>query len=102
MPFDAPWADFGLFLGPFGQPLDHFGTPWNAMEVALVRLCTFSSFLTKLDVQFQANGSQVRSLRIKRDLAELSPGSELSTQSGARAAAPTPTSLAPGARMTVV
>ena len=76
---------------------------WDAMEVALVRPGTFSSFLTKLDVQFRANGSQVRSLRIKSDLAELTrgiPGSELSTQSGARAAAPNPTSLAPGARMT--
>ena len=78
MPFDVlflSWADFGLFLGAFGQPLDHFGTPWNAMEVALVRLGTFSSFLTKLDVQFRANGSQVRNLRTKSDLAELGAGS---------------------------
>ena len=78
------------------------------MEVALVRLSTLSSFLTKLDVQFRANGSQVRNLRTKSDLAELTrgipgiPGSRQSTQSGARAAAPNPTSLAPGARMTVL
>ena len=58
-----------------------------------------------MDVQFRANGSQVARLRTKNDLAELSPGfpgSAVSTQSGARAAAPNPTSLAPGARMTVV
>ena len=75
------------------------------MEFALVRLGTFSSFLTKLDVQLRANDSQVRNLRTKSDLAEFSPrspGSGVSTQSGAGAAAPNPTLLAPGAGMTVV
>ena len=78
------------------------------MGVTLVSLGRYSRFLKKLDVQFRAFGSQVRSLRIKSDVAELtrgirgSRGSQLSTQSGARAAAPNPTSLAPGARMTVV
>ena len=72
------------------------------MEVALVCLKTNGSVLTELDVQFRAHASQVRSLRRKSDLADFRRGSALSTQSGARAAAPSPTSLAPGARMTVV
>ena len=72
------------------------------MEVALLRLGTCSSFLTKLDVQFQANGSQVRNLPTKSDVAELSAASAVWAQSGAKAAAPNPTSLAPGAKMTVV
>ena len=109
MPFDhlfvAPWALLGLLLGSLGQPLAHFVTLWDAMDVALVCLGKFSSVLTKLDVQFRANGSQVRSLRRENDLADFSRGSRgsaVSPQSGARAAAPNPTSLAPGARMTVV
>ena len=32
-PCFSPWADIGLLLGPFGQPLDHTGTPWHSMEV---------------------------------------------------------------------
>ena len=48
------------------------------------------------------HGSQVRSLHRKTGLAEFSRGCALSRQSGARAAAPNPTSLAPGAGMTVV
>ena len=51
------WVSFNrLFLslaqlwGPFGslgQPLDHFGEPWVAMEVALGCLGAYSRFLTK-------------------------------------------------------
>ena len=97
-PFSVLGFDFGFFLDALGQPLDHFVTPWS-MEVALVCQGTFCNF-DKLDVQFRANGSQVRSLRVKRDLAEFSRLSGVRAQSDARAAAPNPTSLAPGARMT--
>jgi len=58
-----------------------------------------------MDVQFRANGSQVARLPTKNDLAELSGVSAHSAQwaqSAAGAAAPNPTLLAPGARMTVV
>ena len=74
-PFVAPWAPKGSF-----------------------------DFRSKMDVQFRANGSQVARLRTKRELAGIiafSAFSALSPQSGARAAAPDPTSLAPGAKMTV-
>ena len=109
MPFDilfcslgAPWALLGLLSGPLGQPLAHYGTPWDAMDFASVCPGTFGSVLTRLDVQFRVNDYQVCSVRTKSDLGDLRRGSELSTQSRARAAAPNPTSLVPGARMTVV
>ena len=47
MRFFCRWADFGFFLGPLGQPLDHFGTPWDALEVALIRLGAFTSFFSQ-------------------------------------------------------
>ena len=56
----------------------------------------------KMDVQFWANGSQVRSLRRKEGLLGICARSPGSIQSGARAVAPNPTSLVPGARMTWV
>ena len=55
-----------------------------------------------MDVRFRQYLERLRCLRIKSDLGDLSPGSGVSRQSGARAVAPDPTSLAPGARMTVV
>ena len=97
--FGAPWGPEGLSLTslwlPFGSlrtPLDHFrhlGLPSGAWD----------DLGSKMDVQFRANGSQVARLRTKSDLAELS---RQWAQSGAGAAAPNLTSLAPGARMTVV
>ena len=104
-PFGAPrapkepsltslWPPFGSLGAPWGQ-LGHLGLPRGAWD----------DFGSKLDVQFRANGSQVARLRTKNDLAELSGGSAFSAQwahSGAGAAAPNPTLLAPGARMTVV
>ena len=53
----------------------------------------------KMDVQLLANGFQVRNLRTKSDLAELSAASaasRVSRKSAARAAAHNPTSVAPG------
>ena len=100
-PLGAPWAPKAFSLvslwlswdavGPFG----HLGLPNGA----------WADFGSKMDVLFRANTPPVKRLRIKSDLAELSAASgasAVSTQSGARAAAPNPTSLAPGARMTVV
>ena len=60
----------GIPCGPFEEPLDHFGAPWVATEVALGCRGAFSGFLTKYDVQFRANVTQVRSLRTKSSLAE--------------------------------
>ena len=64
-------------------------------------------YLTKLDLQFRAFGSQVRSLPSKNDLPELirgdprgSPGIRGCAQSDIWPAARNPPSLAPGARMT--
>ena len=45
--FSPPWADFGIPLAPFVQPLDHLGEPWVPMEVALGCLGACSRFLTK-------------------------------------------------------
>ncbi len=110
-PFGSLWgalgsqgALLGVTLASLWLPWDSvgpFGAPWAPKG-------TWDDFGSKMDVQFRANGSQVRNLRTKSNLAEfsrgspLSPRSGISTQSGARAAAPNPTSLAPGARMTVV
>ena len=97
----APWAPKGpslasLLLSPFGSlwtPWDHFG------HLGLPRGAWDDSG-SKMDVQFRVNGSQVARLRTKRELAGIRAGSALSPQGGARAGAPDPTSLAPGARMT--
>ena len=88
-------------LGLFGKPLDHFGTPWDAMEVALVRPGTFNSF-NKNERLIPSKWLSSSQPAHKSDLAEFRHGSALSRQSGARAAAPNPTSLAPWARTTSV
>ncbi len=88
------WLPFGILWLPWDSVghLGHLGLPRGAWD----------DFGSKMDVQFRANGSQVARLRTKSDLAELSRQCRVWAQSGARAAAPNPTSLAPGARMTVV
>ena len=40
-------SDFGVFVWPFGESLDHFGAPPVAMEVALVCLGVYIRSLTK-------------------------------------------------------
>ena len=83
----------GRLWASFWEPLGRLGLPRGAWD----------DFGSKMDVQFRATGSQVARLRTKSDLAELSGVSDVSAQwaqSGAGAAAPNPTSLAPGARMT--
>ena len=103
--FGAPWA-------PRGSPWRHFGFPLAALGLRGAIWDTLGSkgelgmtLGLKMDVQFRAKGSQVARLRTKNDLAEFSAGSagrRVSAQwaqSAARAAAPNPTSLAPGARM---
>ena len=106
--FFSPWADFGLFFGSLWAALP----PWDAMEVALVCLRTFSICLTKSNVQFPINGFPVQCLRRNRWPPGTQPrilaipakwrGSRQSRQSGATATAPNPTSLAPVARMVSV
>ena len=97
--FGASWAllrvTLATLFSSLGTPLDHLGhlgLPSGAWD----------DLGSKRDVHFRANGSQVVRLRTKSDLVEFSAQCGVWAQSGARAAAPNPTSLAPGARMTVV
>ena len=62
VPLGVRLAPFGVSLGPFGAPLDPFGAPLGPFEA-------YSAILSKLDVQFRAFGSQVRSLSTKYNLA---------------------------------
>ena len=100
--FGAPWAPKGPSLASSWSPFGSLGTPWGHLGHLGLPRGAWDDFGSKMDVQFRANGSQVARLRTKNDLAELSDVSGLWAQSGANAAAPNPTSLAPGARMTVV
>ena len=106
--FGAPWAPKGPSLASLWSPFGSLGTPWGHLGHLGLPRGAWDDFGSKMDVQFRANGSQVARLRTKSDLAEFSAGSggrrgsAQWAQSGARAAAPNPTSLAPGARMTVV
>jgi len=79
-----------------GVPLAPRGVPWAAQGHIL-------GFGPKMDLQFRANGSHVCNLSTKVGLAELirrkprqAAAIPLSPQSGARAAAPNPTSRAGG------
>ena len=101
--FGAPWAPEGLSLPSLRPPFGSLGTPLDHLGHLGLPSGAWDDLGSKMDVQFRANGSQVARLRTKSDLAELSCASAASAvwaQSGARAAAPNPTSLAPGARMT--
>ena len=94
--FGTPWGPKGLSLGSLLLPFGCIWTPWDHLGHLGLPSGAWDDLVSKMDVQFRANGSQVRNLRTKSDLAELSRGSrgsELSPQSGARAAAPNPTSL---------
>ena len=101
--FGAAWAPKGPSLPTLWSSFGSLGTPWGHLGHLGLPRGAWDDFGSKMDVQFRANGSQVARLRTKSDLAELSAGRRGSAQwaqSGARAAAPNPTSLAPGARMT--
>ena len=100
--FGAPWAPKGPSLASLWSPFGSLGTPWGHLGHLGLPRGAWDDFGSKMDVQFRANGSQVARLRTKNDLAEFSELNALWAQSGAGAAAPNPTSLAPGARMTVV
>ena len=103
--FGAPWAPKGPSLASLWSPFGSLGTPWGHLGHLGLPRGAWDDFGSKMDVQFRANGSQVARLRTKNDLAELSAfsaGSAPWAQSAAGAAAPNPTLLAPGARMTVV
>ena len=104
-PFGAPRAPKGLSLASLWPPWGCLGTPWGHLGHLGPPRGAWDVFGSKMDVQFRANGSQVARLRAKSDLAELSRVCRVCcvwAQSGAGPAAPNPTSLAPGARMTVV
>ena len=103
--FWAPWAPKGPSWASLWPPFGSLGTPWGHLGHHGLPRGAWDDFGSKMEVQFRANGSQVARLRTKSDLAEFSAGREHSAQwaqSAARAAAPNPTSLAPGARITVV
>ena len=101
-PFGAPWAPKGLSLASLWPPFGSLGAPWGHLGHLGLPRGAWDDFGSKLDVQFRANGSQVARLPTKNDLAEFSGSRRVCAQSGAGAAAPNPTLLAPGARMTVV
>ena len=95
LPRDSPWSHFGLPLAPLGcrwDHLGHLGLPSGAWD----------DFGSKIDVRLRYYLECLQCLRIKSDVADLSRGSAISCQSGARAPAPNPTSLAPGDGMTWV
>ena len=103
--FGAPWAPKGPSLASLWSPFGSLGTPWGHWGHLGLPRGAWDDFGSKMEVQFRANGSQVARLPTKNDLAEFSGFRRVSglwVQSGAGAAAPNPTLLAPGARMTVV
>ena len=100
--FWEPLGFLGLSLASLWPPFPSLGTPLDHLGHLGLPSGAWDGFGSKMDVLFRANGSQVARLRTKSDLAELSAQCGVWAQSGARAAAPNPTSLAPGARMTVV
>ena len=96
--FWEPLGLFGLSLASLWPPFGSLGTPLDHLGHLGPPSGAWDDLGSKMDVQFRANGSQVARLRTKSDLAEFcrqSRQSRRSTQSGARAAAPNPTSLAP-------
>ena len=103
--FAASRAPKGLSLASLWLPFGSLGTPWDHLGHLGLPRGAWDDLGSQMDVQFRTNGSQVTRLRTKSDLAEFSGFRRVSAQwaqSGAGAAAPNPTSLAPGARMTVV
>ena len=104
--FGAPWAPKGPSLASLRSPFGSLWTPWDHLGHLGLPRGAWDDSGSKMDVQFRANGSQVARLCTKNGLAEFLAGSAgrrrsaLWAQSAARAAAPNPTSLAPGARMT--
>ena len=97
--FGAPWAPKGPSLASLWSPFSFLGTPWGHLgQLGLPRVA-WDDFGSKMDFQFRANGFQVARLRTKSDFVGINALSAGSPQSGAGAAAPDPTTLAPGARM---
>ena len=78
--FWAPWAPKGLSLASLWPPFGSLGIPWGHLGRLGLPRGAWDDFKSKMDPQFQANGSQVARLRTKNDLAELSGVSELSAQ----------------------
>ena len=70
--FGAPWATKGLSWASLWRPWGTLGTPWGHLGHLGLPRGAWDDLGSKMDVQFRANVSQVRSLRTKSDLAELS------------------------------
>ena len=100
--FGALRAPNGLSWASLWPPFGSLGTPWGHLGHLGLPSGAWDDLGSKIDVLFCQKLERLQCLRIKSDLAELSHRCEQSMQSGARAAAPNPTSLALGARMTVV
>ena len=74
-PFGAPWAPKGHSLPSLWPPFGSLGTPWGYLGHLGLPNGAWDDFGSKMDVQFRANGFQVRNLRTKSDLAEFAPAS---------------------------
>ena len=68
--FGAPWAPKGPSLASLWSPFGSLGTPWGHLGHLGLPRGAWDDFGSKMDVQFQANDSQVARLRTKSDLAE--------------------------------
>ena len=103
--FECLWKSFcfpWVILDSLWLPWDAGGSLWGTLGSQGELGVTLGREWTSLRHSYL---ERLQCLRIKSDLAEFSAGiprSAVSRRSGARAAAPNPTSLAPGARMTWV
>ena len=103
----SPFLSLNRLWAPLGSLWTALGSFWDALGChggPLGLPSTYNKFLTKKDIQFRANGSQVRSPPTKSGLLELlrrARGSSGFPQS-AWPAAPNSPSLARGARITWV
>ena len=68
----APRAPKALSFASLWLPFGSLGTPWGHLGHLGLPSGARGDFGSKMDVQFRANASQVRNLRTKSDLAELS------------------------------
>ena len=95
-PFGSLWGPFGSLWDPFASHWGPFGSLWGsiwpplgalgALGGSLGCIGAYSRFLSKMGLQFRANGSHLRSLSTKVGLPEFnrhsrgfpgSPGSDL-------------------------
>ena len=105
MAFDPPFLSLARLWSPFGFLWTALGPPWDALGCIggrLVCLGTFGGFFDKLGRPISSKWLSSTMPAYKKRPAGTHLRNPGFPGSGARAAAPNPTSLAPGARMTVV